>query len=161
MYLVPNKLIFDIDMLEKEGTKVHKYIDTLRVARHLDKDNKLDRYNLQYLRYALNLDDEIGDREIQAHDALGDIIILEALFSRLFEKARKEKGTDDETIEYLIELTNTPVLISTITFGKHAGKTIEDIAKEDKGYLRWLYNQKKDSEQDETDWLYTLERYLS
>lgn len=158
---IAHNAIFDIDMLAKEDTKVNTYIDTLKVAQHLDTEDKLNRYNLQYLRYALNLDDEAEGETIQAHDALGDIIILRALFNRLFEKARKDFKDDDETIEYLIKLTHTPVLISKINFGKHAGKTIKEIAAIDKGYLSWLYGQKKESEQDETDWLYTLEQYLN
>jgi exodeoxyribonuclease X len=39
---------FDIGMLEKEGLSVPRFICTLRVARALDKQNVIPRYNLQY-----------------------------------------------------------------------------------------------------------------
>jgi DNA polymerase III epsilon subunit-like protein len=150
---------FDVGMLEKEGLKVDKTIDTLRIARHLDDEAKLGAYRLQYLRYALDLDKDINE-EVTAHDAYGDIVVLEKLFDRLFAKIRKEKNSDDETVDEMIRISSEPVLIKKFTFGKHVGKLIEDVAKEDKGYLEWLYKQKKQSESDETDWLFTLERFL-
>ncbi len=42
---------FDVQMIEKEGLKVGPVIDTLKIARHLDIDEKIPRYSLQYLRY--------------------------------------------------------------------------------------------------------------
>ena len=58
---------FDIDMLAREGIEFKNFICTQRIARHLDSEAKVEKYNLQYLRYLLDL-----DIEAQAHDALGD-----------------------------------------------------------------------------------------
>ena len=42
-----------------------------------------EKYNLQYLRYLLEL-----EVEAIAHDALGDVLVLEQLFERLFNKIK-------------------------------------------------------------------------
>src|SRR3989344_8437459 len=46
---------FDLLMIKKEGIEPKNFICTLRVARHLDKEEKIERYNLQYLRYLLDI----------------------------------------------------------------------------------------------------------
>jgi len=152
---------FDIAMLVKENINAPTYtIDTLRVARHMDPDGTLPRYNLQYIRYALNLDDDI-DVPVSAHDAKGDIIVLEQLFKRLWVKVQQTFTIDADTaIEKMIEQSNTPVAFITFTFGKHIGKQIVDVATSDPGYLKWLLAQKQSSDQNEEDWIYTLESAL-
>lgn len=144
--LVAHNAPFDIGVLKTEGVTTSKYIDTLRVARHLIDS---ESYQLQYLRYFLDL-----NVEAPAHDALGDIQVLEKLFDRL-------AGLVDHNIEKLLELTNTPVLLKTINFGKHKGKTFTEIAATDKGYLQWLLNEKSKNptDQDE-DMIYTLRSCL-
>jgi exodeoxyribonuclease X len=66
---------FDIGMLEKEGLSVPRFICTLRVARALDKQNIIPRYNLQYLRYYLEM-----EIDATAHDAMGDVLVLKEFF---------------------------------------------------------------------------------
>ena len=150
---------FDIEMLKRDDVIVGKYIDTLKIARHLDPEAKLGAYRLQYLRYALEL--EVVDG--RAHDALGDVRVLKALFERLFTKMRKEYESDEATIEAMIDVSSKPSYIHKINFGKHAGKLIKDIAKEDAGYLQWLLKQKESDEGghgQNTDWIYTLRKAL-
>lgn len=147
---------FDIGMLEKENLFVPTYIDTLRVARALDTKNSIPRYNLQYLRYYLEM-----DIEATAHDAMGDVLVLQELFKRLFDKIQKQEScTDEEVIEKMIEISSKPSLMHQFSFGKYSGKTLEEVAQSDRGYLEWMLNQKLQSESDEEDWIYTLEYYL-
>ncbi len=152
---------FDIEMLRRDDVIVGKYIDTLKIARHLDSGAKLGAYRLQYLRYALELE-VVGGR---AHDALGDVRVLKALFERLFAKMRKEYSSDEEAIEAMVEISSKPSYIHKINFGKHAGKLIKDIAKEDAGYLEWLLKQKEtdseNSHDQNEDWIYTLRKVLN
>ncbi|MES2416175.1 MAG: exonuclease domain-containing protein [Patescibacteria group bacterium] len=153
---VAHNAIFDLTMLAKENIIPAKFICTLRVARHLDKEGKIEKYNLQYLRYLLEI-----EIEAQAHDALGDVMVLEQLFERLKNKIiEEEKYTEEQAIEEMIEISSHPSIFRKINFGKYAGQNIEDIAKNDRGYLEWLYNQKKTSENMEEDWIYTLEHFL-
>lgn len=74
--LVAHNAVFDIDMLEREGLKVPSYICTKKVAKHL---NLAEKNNLQYLRYALELDLPTA----VAHTAEGDVQVLIALFTRI------------------------------------------------------------------------------
>jgi DNA polymerase III epsilon subunit-like protein len=149
---------FDLVMLKKEGIKPEKFICTLRLARFLDPEGKIERYNLQYLRYLLDL-----DVQATAHDALGDVLVLEKLFDRLKKKLSEiEKiETEEEIINRMIEISSHPSIFKYINFGKHNGKEIEQIAKTDKNYLEWLLKQKEESDQIDEDWIYTLKHYLN
>jgi len=152
---------FDIEMLRRGDVFVNKSIDTLKIARYLDPEAKLDAYRLQYLRYALDLQVE----NAQAHDALGDVRVLKVLFERLFNKMLKDFANADEVLAEMIEISSKPSFIHKITFGKHAGKLIKDIEKSDRGYLEWLLRQKEDdmenSHDQNEDWIYTLRSVLS
>ena len=147
---------FDVDMIEKEGLKVGPVIDTLKIARALDPNEKIESYSLQYLRYLLGI-----EVEANAHDAWGDILVLEKLFYRLLKKLVEEKDiSQDEAVDWMIDVSAQPILFRSIRFGKHAGKRFEDIAKEDPGYLRWLLNEKQKEEVPDEDWMHTLNHYL-
>ena len=63
--IVAHNAPFDLHMIKKEGIEPKNFICTLKLARYLDPDEKIGRYNLQYLRYLLDL-----DIDAQAHDAL-------------------------------------------------------------------------------------------
>lgn len=147
---------FDLMIIEKEGIKPNKFICTLRIARELDPEGKIERYNLQYLRYLLDL-----DVEAVAHDAMGDVLVLEKLFERLKSKIMKEEGLDEnQAIEKMIEISSHPSLLRSFSFGKHNGKKIEEVAAIDRGYLEWLLAQKLESDQIDEDWIYTLKHHL-
>ncbi len=154
--LVAHNAKFDIGMLANDGIEVKNNICTLRIARALDTGNVIPQYKLQFLRYYLEI-----EIEADAHDALGDVLVLEKLFERLFEKVKKEYSlTDEEAIEKMIEISARPSLITKIGFGKHIGKTVEEVSKTDRGYLEWLLSQKDPADPNEEDWVYTLKHYL-
>jgi len=161
--VVAHNAPFDLMIIKKEGIEPKNFICTLRVARHLDTEGKIERYNLQYLRYLLDI-----EVDATAHDALGDVLVLEQLFERLKKKmmeelARSSGGenmTEDEAIKKMIEISSHPSLLRSFSFGKHNGKKIKDIAKFDRGYLEWLLAQKLESDQIDEDWIYTLKHHL-
>ena len=167
--VVAHNAPFDLMIVKKEDINPSKFICTLRVARELDKEGKIDRYNLQYLRYLLDL-----DVEATAHDAMGDVLVLEKLFERLYNKIQEEtkkdplapRGTppsqagEDSVIAKMIEISSHPSLLRTFNFGKHLGKKIEDVLMTDRGYLEWLLAQKLESDQIDEDWIYTLKHHL-
>ncbi len=158
--LVAHNAQFDIEMLKREGLEVKRFIDTLKVAQHLDPEAKLGAYRLQYLRYALDL--EVKDAP--AHDALGDVKVLKALFERLFRKLMQELQDDEVVIKKMEEISRTPTEIKRISFGKYQGKLLVEILEEDRGYLEWLLKQKeqdtKNPHDQNEDWIYTLRRLL-
>src|ERR1035437_5431794 len=93
---------FDLLMIKKEGIEPKRFICTLRVARHLDPEEKIERYNLQYLRYLLEI-----EIDATAHDAMGDVLVLEKLYERLKKKIMDEDNVDEnEAVEKMIEISS-------------------------------------------------------
>ncbi len=148
---------FDFEIIKKEGITPANTICTLRVARYLDKNNIIPQYKLQFLRYYLDIDIEGA----QAHDALGDVLVLEKLFERLLTKTKEEYNlNDDEALEKMIEISSKPSLMSMFNFGKYNGKTVQEVTNIDRGYLEWMLTQKEQNAENEEDWIYTLKYYL-
>lgn len=154
--VVAHNAPFDLMIIKKEDIEPKNFICTLRVARHLDPEGKIDRYNLQYLRYLLDI-----EVEATAHDAMGDVLVLEKLFERLEKKLMDGEGLNKEqAIKKMIEISSHPSLLRSFNFGKHTGKKIADVAMTDRGYLEWLLAQKLESDQVDEDWVYTLKHHL-
>lgn len=161
-YLIAHNIKFDLNMLIKEGFEnKYKIIDTLRCARHLFSD--LPFHRLQYIRYALELykieDDEAKSLNIQikAHDAIGDVLIMKLFLSELIKKV-KEEYINENPMDKLVELTETPVKVKTFRFGKYRGEHIESVASHDIGYISWMRANMKDLDEDMK---YTLDFYLN
>ena len=108
------------------------------------------------MRYLLEI-----EIEAQAHDALGDVLVLEKLFERLLKKLMEENNfSEQQAIAEMINISSHPTILKTINFGKYNGQEIKDIANIDRGYLEWLLKQKEESDQIDEDWIYTLRHYL-
>jgi DNA polymerase III epsilon subunit-like protein len=159
-YLIAHNIAFDLGMLEKEGFVNHyTLIDTVRCAKHLLPD--LPYHRLQYLRYALELyktETEEAKKlgiTIKAHDAIGDVLVMKLLLSRLVALTQ-ENFPGINPMQKMAELTQTPVLIQHFKFGKYKERQIEEVAQEDPGYLKWMRNN---LELDE-DMKFTLDQYL-
>jgi DNA polymerase III epsilon subunit-like protein len=108
--IVAHNAKFDMQMLQKEGIHTQRVICTIKLARHLDRNGVIPKYNLQYLRYYLGL-----EIDAKAHDALGDIMVLEGLFSRLNAKFQENDKLHDP-VQEMIHISNNPVLDSTDAF---------------------------------------------
>ena len=151
-YLIIHNAPFDIDMLSKEGFKTQmKVIDTLRVAKHIF-DNE-DAHRLQYFRYKMELykdeqkeADSLGI-EVKAHDAIGDVLVLKLFLTKL-KDAVLAKYPNDNPVEKMVDLTNTPIMINTFKFGKYKGKTLKEVADVDAGYLRWMLSSMENLDED-------------
>ena len=159
-FLIAHNISFDLGMINKEGfVNQYQLIDTLRCAKHLFPE--LPYHRLQYIRYALELYkvEEIEASKhnitIKAHDAIGDVLVMKLFLSKLVGKCR-EIYPDYNPIEKLADLTKTPVFIQTFKFGKYKGKDVEQVAREDAGYLNWM---RTNMELDE-DMKYTLDKVL-
>ena len=161
-YLIAHNISFDLAMVKKEGFQNnYMLIDTLRCAKHLLPDSPYHR--LQYLRYALELYVQEGAEAaklgitIKAHDAIGDVLVMKLLLSKLVLLAKEQFPENKNPMETLVKLTETPVLIKTFKFGKHKGKEVSIVANEDRGYLTWM---RKNMDLDE-DLQFTLDSYLN
>jgi DNA polymerase III epsilon subunit-like protein len=154
--VVAHNAKFDIAIMDNEKIYPSNFICTLRVARALDKDNVIPQYKLQYLRYYLDI-----DIEAEAHDALGDVLVLEKLYERLIAKIMKEDNlNEDEAVAKMIEISSKPSMMNLFSFGKHNGKTVAEVARIDPGYLDWMLTQKEQNPENEEDWIYTLKHHL-
>lgn len=114
---------FDLGMLEKEGISWNPLlvIDTLRVARHIYKDDsRIESKGMQWLRYFFNFDrnedfnklvESFGVKRLQAHTALSDIVVLIYLFEDMLRQF------PDLTIDSILQLSITPIVEDKITFG--------------------------------------------
>jgi DNA polymerase-3 subunit epsilon/exodeoxyribonuclease X len=161
-YMIIHNAPFDIGMLEKEGFSLEmKLIDTLRVSKHIFPDSEYHR--LQYFRYALELYKEEEAEaaklgiELKAHDALGDVLFLKLLLTKLRAEVQK-KFPDVNAVEKMVALTKEPVFITKpMRFGKYKGKTIQELALEDTGYLRWMMENMQNLDEDTR---YTIRKVL-
>lgn len=139
---------YDLKMLLKEGVQVQQAICTLKIARALDSEGEIESYKLQYLRYYYGI-----EVNAQAHDAWGDILVLEQLFILYWAKFREMFATDAEIFSEMLRITQNPVLIPKMPFGKHKGSHFRDVPKD---YLQWMLGQDFNE-----DLLYTARHYLA
>jgi len=159
-YLIAHNMPFDLQMLEKEGfTSQIKIIDTLRVAKHLLPESPYHR--LQYFRYSLELyKSEQAEANkynitIKAHDAIGDVLVMKLLLSKLVALTKEKYPTVNPMVK-LVELTKTPIFIETFKFGKHKGKKIAEICENDMNYINWMM----DKMDLDVDMKYTLDKIM-
>ncbi len=140
--MVAHNALFDLGIISAEGLKPQKHICTLKVARFLDEKAELTNHKLQYLRYAYDL-----DVEGKAHDAEGDVAVLEKLFEHFLK---------DISLEKMIEISSVPSLIRRFSFGKYNGDLVSDVLQKDRSYLEWFLKTKKEASPLDEDWIYTL-----
>lgn len=160
--LVAHNAMFDVDMLGREGLVVPRSIDTFKLSHFLDTNGVIPRHNLQYLRYYHDL--EVG--EVVAHDALGDVHVLRALFA--FQWAQMlplYEHSEERVLEEMLAVSARPILMKKFNFGKYTGQTVKEVADKDADYLAWLFNQKvmtrEQGGEDDENWIYTLDYYLN
>lgn len=151
-YMIIHNAPFDLGMLEREGFNTQmKVIDTLRVAKHVLPDE--DAHRLQYFRYKMELYKEEQKEAdalgivVKAHDAIGDVLILKLFLSKLKEEVAKQFPSENP-VEKMVDLTNTPILIKSFRFGKYKGKTLQEVAASDAGYLRWMLTGMENLDED-------------
>jgi len=149
--LVAHNAPFDIGILKSEGVKTQKYICTYKVAYSM---YELPNYKMQSLRYRWGI--EIADAV--AHDAKGDVLVLEEVFDYMIKDYCKIHSiSEDEAVQKFIDISMNPLLLRTLTFGKAQGKTFEEIWRTDFSYLQWLGTL---GDKDE-DFKFTVNYYLN
>lgn len=125
---------FDLGMLAKEGfVSQMQLVDTFRVLRALyplDTPHGLQfkRYQWGLYKHEQPLIEKLGI-VINAHDALGDVIVLKHLYEKLVQ---------EQSIESMIELCAKPIILEYIPFGKHKGKKFEAVALEARNDLKYM-----------------------
>ena len=154
--VVDHSAQFDLVMLAHEELVASKFICTLKVARFLDVENKIPEYKLQFLRYYFEL-----EIEGKAHTAEGDVLVLAAVFKKLYDMMFEIEKDHETVINKMIDISGKPSLFKIFTFGKYKGKRLEEVVKLDRPYVEWMLESKIQNERDEEDWIYSLKYYLS
>lgn len=122
----------------------HHWICTLKCAQHLWPE--APRHSNQVLRYWLGIDTEQGfdaALSMPPHRAGPDAYVTAFILRRLLLLASPEE---------LVRLTTAPILLRTVTFGKHRGQAWADLPVD---YLRWVSGQNFDA-----DVMHTVRHYL-
>ncbi|MBD3797893.1 MAG: 3'-5' exonuclease [Campylobacterales bacterium] len=140
--LVLHDYEFMFMLLNQQDINIHaEVIDTKRVTKHTISD--LARFDLQYLRYELQLFEE---KEL-VYKPLEDVLVIRSLFDYHIQSLSKEE---------MCRLSFEHVLLEKLSFGKYSGRYIEDIVQKDPHYLRWMLSL----ENLDADLRYTIEYYL-
>lgn len=120
------------------------WICTMKLARKLWPEEK---HGNQYLRYRFGLDPEVPEG-LHAHRALYDCYVTATNLLYM-------NGIARWNVAQMRDITTRPSLLHALRFGKHKGKTFEELAKMNPGYLRWLAGDSKDE-----DVLFTTKHWL-
>jgi len=154
--IVAHNAEFDIRMLNNDGVDVPNSLCTLKLARHIDKGGKYENHQLQYLRYFYGL-----KIDADAHSAIGDVLVLEGVFNKLIEELMALEGlTIEDAVVRAVEISKLPSEYRTFNFGKYNGRTIAEVARNDRGYIEWLLRAKLEKPDGESNWIYTLTKAL-
>lgn len=103
------------------------WICTWRCARHVWPD--CPSHSNQCLRYWLGLFQEPEDRAMPPHRAPADAWVTAHVALRLL------KSYD---VDRLREMTDAPILLRTVHFGKHRGEEWRNVPRD---YLRWILSK--------------------
>jgi DNA polymerase III epsilon subunit-like protein len=150
--LVAHNAKFDIGILSREGLPLSscRYVCTMKIAMAM---YDLPHYKMQYLRYLWGIEDDGAT----AHDAEGDVAILEKVFGHMLGEYMKTNGMDEaRAIDAFVEISKQPTLLRRMNFGKYAGRTFAEVASSDRSYLEWLSSLGDKGE----DFIYTVKHYL-
>ncbi|MDO9416987.1 exonuclease domain-containing protein [Pararhizobium sp.] len=106
-----------------------RWICTMKCAQHLLPD--APRHSNQVLRYWLDVDPEFADPSyaMPMHRAGPDTYVTAHILTRLLFISNPDE---------LVRLTTAPVVLQTITFGKHRGSKWADLPSD---YLAWIVNK--------------------
>lgn len=149
--LVAHNAKFDTDVLERRWVEISLPICTLRLSRYLLPE--IEQHKLQYLRYYFGI--EFPEKP-RIHDALGDVLVLEKVFYKLFALLKLcEPEKDEQALKnMMIEISSHPSILHMCKFGKYKGILWSDVPRD---YLDWVVNK---SDFTDEDVLYTAKYYL-
>jgi exodeoxyribonuclease X len=149
--LVAHNAAYDIGILKGEGVETKNYICTYKVASCMYDFPNLKLQSLRY-RFGIEIDGAM------AHDAAGDVAVLEAVFDYIVKEYCATHSIDEpEAIARFVEISKNPLLLKKVGFGKCRDMTFEELVEKDPSYLRWLGTLQDKSE----DFIHTVKHYLA
>lgn len=135
---------FDMKFLPELSLAV---LDTYKIAKHIWSD--APKFGNQVLRYYLGAEPPKRLLEgLGAHRALYDAACTAAVLCKALEE-----HTPDELLHY----TRTPILLKTVSFGKHKDKPWSAVPYD---YLCWM-QRANDMYQNDEEIRYTVDHYVN
>lgn len=155
---------FDVWMLKKYWLEITNFIDTYKVAKNVlyEIEDEFEwSYSEQVLKFYLMEKWYKFPNNTMAHDAMGDIQVLEVIFDFLYEKTKEKFSfiNESDVLDKMKEFTINPLLLPILKFWKYKWIKFEDLLVQDKWYLEWLYKMNNEWKQD-VDMKFTCEYYL-
>ena len=139
-YLIGHNIDFDMAVLKNAGvTHTPKLICTNAMANYLLPT--LESHKLVSLLYHFHR--EVARAQAKdAHAAIADIYFTELVLGSLIDLAN-EQGHVITDVNSLYEFSQMARIPTHLSFGKHKGEAIADLAtsSEGAGYLKWLLKQ--------------------
>ncbi|MBP2280674.1 exodeoxyribonuclease X [Psychrobacter sp. PL19] len=139
-YLVGHNIDFDVQVLKNAGvTHTPKLICTFAMAAHLLPT--LDSHKLVALLYYFHRD-VAHNQARNAHTAIADIYFTQLVLGSLIDLANSQ-GHAITDVDSLYEFSQMARIPTHLSFGKHKGVAIADLATnaDGAGYLKWLLKQ--------------------
>ena len=139
-YLIGHNIDFDMAVLKNAGvTHTPKLICTNAMANYLLPT--LESHKLVSLLYHFHRE-VARDQAKDAHAAIADIYFTELVLGSLIDLAN-EQGHVITDVNSLYEFSQMARIPTHLSFGKHKGEAIADLAtsSEGAGYLKWLLKQ--------------------
>ncbi len=133
---VAHNIDADVGVISANGVDIPDALCTYRTARKYlltPEGKEYESYALQYLRYELGLYRLESEEDRTAHDALSDVRFLINLFNYIDK-------TCDCDYEEMLACSKEPPVMRKFTFGKYRGEMIEDVVRNDPGYVQWFLN---------------------
>lgn len=142
-YVIGHNLQFDIGILSKKDERwlEYKTICTMQLANSLGLKEVVGSVSNMALfyYYSGHLDSGI---DLKAHDATSDALVTNFIFKKMLEELVMDV---DECYNHL---NNRPFVCN---FKKHEGQLWEDVVKKDSGYVFWLLDNNKLTNQQERE----------
>ncbi|WP_218689619.1 3'-5' exonuclease [Psychrobacter sp. BF1] len=139
-YLIGHNIDFDMQVLKNAGvTHEPKSICTNAMANYLLPT--LESHKLVSLLYHFHRDIARAQAK-NAHAAIADIYFTELVLISLIDLANSQ-GHEISDVKSLYEFSEIARVPTHLSFGKHKGEAIADLAasSEGTGYLKWLLKQ--------------------
>ena len=139
-YLIGHNIDFDMIVLKNAGvTHTPNRICTNAMANYLIPT--LESHKLVSLLYHFHRDIARAQAK-NAHAAIADIYFTELVLSSLIDLANIQ-GHEISDVESLYEFSQMARIPTHLSFGKHKGEAIADLAanSEGAGYIKWLLKQ--------------------
>lgn len=124
---VAHNSYYDMRVLERYGVNMPRWLCTWKISKKLFANTEaVEATNLPYLRYFFDVD--VSPSSVNHRAGTDCEITLKVLENMLdFMEATGEIDTGYDYFDQINDWLNRPVLLTTVPFGKHKGKSFDEV----------------------------------